>query len=194
MPKNRRIRNRTTHFIDILSLGEGSEKGAAFRHAQENPEKRIVAVSIGKPNYEVPPNMKYIQRNAISHVQSLQANSVRTIVDNYFFHFSIYGTRNMAEEVKKWRKDPKVLHEAMVKRPKKYVWSVMRALVPGGSFIITTDEKTRVPIGNILQEVGFTVSSRVLTKEEILKSGSESAKRDLERGKLVTLIIATKPE
>jgi len=70
----------------------------------------------------------------------------------------------------------------------------MRALVPGGSFIITTDEKTRVPIGNILQEVGFTVSSRVLTKEEILKSGSESAKRDLERGKLVTLIIATKPE
>ncbi len=206
----RRVRNRTRKkqqfTIDLLALGEGSQKGHAYRVAKAAEEKgeqiRVRVVDIERPNYTPPSTMSFIRMNVLRHLENIGANSVREVRDSYFFNLVGVGKKvntfaQSAKGIRKLRSAVATGDEATLIKYRrnidKYVNLVKRVLVPGGRFVITTDSQLGPDIVELLQRKGFDVKSRKLKILEILRFGSPTAKSDLRRGKRAFHITATKP-
>jgi len=209
MPAKPNRAARGKNAADVLSLGEGTEKGFAYRRAQtlarRGSKERLVAVDLQKPGYELPSNLVWIQANALKHLDGIAPGSVRIVRDDYFFHYTGGGKRVQTQRDS--RKDLKALEAAaggfskpgdrtlenFKRNERKYIKLVRRALVPGGRFLITTDSGTRRIIEKLLLEAGFSVSSRRLGVCATLKSGSPQAKRELLKFSRTYRIVAAKP-
>ncbi|GEM_PF-2951407 len=180
-------KNRTS----LLALGEGAEKSHAFRIAQalaaRKKQGRIIAIDLVKPNYEVPQNMAFVQREAIGFLEGASPQSVKRISDDYFFQLSMYGKRAARDE--------KMPTFTLQRNELKYMRLARRALVFGGRFIITTDEANSKLISRLLAGEGFRIAvCRELKPEEVQRKGSPKAKREFQEGNKPWRIVAVKPK
>ncbi|MCX6799442.1 MAG: hypothetical protein NTW59_05105 [Candidatus Diapherotrites archaeon] len=197
-----------------MAIGEGSGRGNVYNRALElerrGKQARIVIVDIKRPEYEPPKNLNYITTDVIKYLGGLQFGSVKIVEDKHFFHHTLWGRHGLsyekmgeaAKEMRKvctlggysgvridWKKVPNAR-----KNERRYLKLVMRALAPGGRFIMLTAADSVALNSRLLRDEGFIVSGRALTREETMKSGSWQAIWELEKhGTIAHRIIAVKP-
>ncbi len=201
--------------ISLLAIGEGAEKGRVYERARRLAERgndaRIVIVDLKRPEYEPPRTLNFVSRDAMQYLEGLSPCSVKRVEENYAFSPTTFGRHwkttagkkrvlNALKAVSLARKfegiavDRKAVPN-IKRNVSKYFKLIKRALVPGGRFVSMTGSNTISLHLKGLRNAGFRVTSRALTREEILKSGSGQAKYELEeKGIMAHRITAVKPK
>ncbi|MDP6670592.1 MAG: hypothetical protein QGI60_02145 [archaeon] len=160
--------------------------------------------------------MQYIQRDAAKFLSGVAPSTIEKIYDKYCLNFITLGKVANHEALDKAKKAQAVVRIAKLgadiksdnKRAlnnlvvdtdvnmRRYVRSALRALVPGGKFVILTGltgYKNRVL--ESLVAAGFEVRKvHKLSPAAIKRSGSSQALSDHKRGNPVYRIHAFKPE
>ncbi len=214
--KNRKKKAKKHNPIALLAIGEGPRKGrvyrAAKRLADKKSQKRIVVLDLKKPEYKPPATMQYIRRDAAKFLSSVAPSTFEKIYDKYCLNFITLGKlgRN-PEAFNRAKRAQAVVRIAKLGgdiRPnnklavdtdanmRRYARSALRALVPGGKFVILTGiEKYKNRILESLLAAGFEVRKvHKLSPAAIERSGSTQALSDHKHGVPVYRIHAVKPE
>jgi len=209
-------RKRPVMMTDLLAVGEGAEKGRIYDRAAKlaarGSKARIVIVDLKTPEYRPPQNLAFVSMDIIKFLEGAPFNSVKKVEDKYFFSNAMWGKHGASEErtkaaIHELEKlqtlskfgavhiDPKKL-PPLKKGIDKYLKLVRRALVPGGRFVIMTSSDAVTLYMKQLECAGFKIAnSRTLTREQIMKSGSEQAIYELEKhNTLASIITAIKPK
>ena len=205
-------RKKAVKPIALLALGEGAEKGPAYRAAQALARRskggKVLVIDFKAPDYALPRNMDSIQINAVAFLENVIPGSVKRISDDYLFHLIGLGKAgrtperlrkalkaNESVKVAKYTgrvNDAKAIPNAKANEVN-YARQAMRALVPGGKFVLTAGEQTLESIWHALGKVGFEISIRKMPKSWVEKKGSPMAKIGLRKGRAIYRVVGTKP-
>ena len=194
-------------FVDYLFVGEGPDKGKAYELAvklQEACSKETVVVVDPKPcNYELPPNMSYVQMGVVEYLGGRSPASVRRIRDDFAFHFVAFGEVGKSPAAAR-EFAVHALTDILSGRPpsglpdtkgnsRKYAKAAHRALTQGGEWTLLhsagLDPQRYVPV---LKEAGFRVQQQKLTEQEVRDSGSKQARETMKMGMDIYRTTATK--
>jgi len=196
--------------IDFLSVGEGRLKGPAFKFAQalsrREKQGKAMAIDVKAPTYELPKNMAFIPRDALTFIEGMRSSSVKIVRDDLFFQYAMYGKgkatpRQQQQALKAFENS---LHAPTAsygpappnfrKNELKYIRHVKRVLIPGGRFVLTADAKTAQCITRLLVQEGFQIRThKELNEEQIMRAGSPHTIMAFKAGERMYRIIAVKP-
>ena len=215
-PKVKRNRKKPKKHnpIALLAIGEGSQKGkvywAAKRLADKDSQKSVVVIDLKKPEYIPPKTMLYVQQDALKFLSGVAPSTVEKIYDKYAFNFISLG--RFGKDPETFRKT--IAEQAVVRiqnlgadvksvgkrvpdadlRMRHYAKSALRALVPGGKFVILVGKEAFT--NRLLKAVrasGFEIRKvHKLSLEAIKRSGSSQALFDHHHGASVYRIHAVK--
>lgn len=206
--KNMIKRKKSKKALDWVFIGEGPEKGVAYRHALEHPEESVLVIEPMAPLYSLPSNMIFTQMDAIKWLELRASESVKNvrednsfvcvamavptpdIVKHYQRHAEVYQA--MIEKLTRGKPLPRDIPN-ISKNEDRFVGLVKKVLVPGGKFYLTDIEKSKPQLAHYLAIHEFDIEFQQLSEEQIMSSESPQTRNDYQEGHVVYRIIGTKP-
>lgn len=190
MPPKRRKKG----LISFLDLGSGREAEHGWRlaqHRKDRPNKgKIVSVDLErivlvdkKQRLQGQPNHRFIQGDAFKVLGKMKPQSVKVVNDSMFADLIVSenvlklvhplntGSYQAIIEAQETMQESK-------EQLRQYVNKVFRVLAPNGRFFLTVTTLFSNVLVKEMKNAGFEISSeRLLSKEEVMKGPSPTAKR-----------------
>ena len=194
--------------VDWVFVGDGPREGIAYRHAISHPEQKVIVIDPLNQEYDSPPNLRYIQMDALSWLKSRPGESVSNVRDDFAVEPITYRCassdmvkqaiitgdvlRAYCEAVLHKKSFPKGTPNIRKNRYL-YVGLIHKVLRPNGKFVLTTNFMKNVGyIDELLIKRGFAVKIEELDEEQIINYESSMAICSFKEGEKVYKIIATK--
>jgi hypothetical protein len=200
--KRRRERDKkmSRFELDWVFVGDGSEADVAYRHAQQNPQEKIIVIESQHLNYSLLPNMQHWGGDIIQWLEHYPSDSVGNVRCDFAFsditlrvisqdptqmyqgHAEIF--KRIQQRVFNPQSREKIPN--LQKNSRKYVGLVRQVLKPEGRFAFTESSLANMQgveiITDVLRYHAFEVSVERLSEEQVLNYESHQAKCDLQEG------------
>lgn len=192
-------------YVDVVFVGEGPKEGVAYRHAVSHPEEKLVIIEPLASQYCLPPNVTYIQGDALKWLEFRAPETVGNVRDDYALTWITQriGSSDPGVQLQRLLELRKlaIISDYIGGLPKgapnirrnarRYFSFVKKVLVPNGKFQLTSDINVISTAEEELSSVGFSVSVESLGSNDI-SNESREAQNSFREGQKVYRLIGIK--